>query len=425
MSTLPKHLFWLLSSPTRGGSLPSALSHSSARLIEDCPRRWWLERGDYAGFGLGYPRRVTFAAVRGDILHRAAELFIRSARRDNVDLQPLYNRAPYYEELGGSEWLRTISADVSEMLLLSPRIPKFAKDKLRFAIDRGLQGLEDDFGNWIRDLKSPDRTNPLQANGHREELDAPNPRAKAFALTAGQYVEQRLEAAGWTGKVDLINVSQRGAHIIDFKSGSESDDHKDQLVLYASLWLLDRQRNPSQLPVTDLTLQYVNKRVSVQVPDATAESVRRALAGRRKQLAEMLSVDPPRANVGEGCRHCSVRHMCEPYWRDFVDAPFQDAAFSHYGDVEVQLSGHNNGYWSANLVMKERPRSQVELGAMPVNILELTSGDRLRILDAERIDSSGRFIIRLTDRSEVHVIPAPIASSIFPQRTDLGKSGRA
>ena len=59
--------------------------------------------------------------------------------------------------------------------------------------------------------------------------------------------------------------------------------------------------------------------------------------------------------------------------------------------------------------MNERPHSQVELGAMPVNILELTSGDRLRILDAERIDSSGRFIIRLTDRSEVHFIPAPIA----------------
>jgi hypothetical protein len=385
------------------------LSFSAAKAIEGCPRRWWLERGDYSNFGVGYPAQVSASAMRGQILHRAIELYIRAARRMGVNLQTFPDRVRHYGFLGGSIWLSKIGDNLRAGLCQSLRLPDSSRLSLNVQRASDVLELEDSFASLLRDIDTPTVNLERQDTRGFERRDGLGHVNVASELADGLYEEQRIESDGWHGIIDLLKVTRDGAHIADFKSGAAREHHKEQLALYAALWLLDRKRNPSQLPVASLTLQYVSKQVSVEVPAFPPSELDNALKARRGTLGEMLNADLPTANLGDGCKFCPVRHMCEPYWRENLRPPFQDEAFERHGDVELQLSGNSGGSWMANLIVDGRPQARVEVPVSPPDGVQLKAKDILRVLDAERIDSSGRFIVRLTDRSEVHIIPAPDA----------------
>ncbi len=407
MNAPPKHLFWTITLPTRGGELPPRLSFSAAKTIEGCPRRWWLERGHYSRFGAGYPKQVSASVLRGQVLHRAIEIYLRTARRTGINLQTFPDRVRHYNFLGGSDWISEIGDDLRAQLCQSLRIPNSARLNLFVQRSSDVLELEDSFARILRRMDAPTIHMDLQDNSRferRELLDQVN---VASELADGLYEEQRIENDSWLGIIDLLKVTRDGAHIIDFKSGEAREHHKEQLALYAALWCLDRRRNPSQLPVASLTLQYLSKQVPVEVPSFLPSELDSALKARQRQLGQMLNVDLPTAKLGDGCRFCPVRHMCEPYWSEHLRPPFQDDVFERHGDVELQLTGNSEGSWMANLFVDGRPRTRVEVHVSPPDEVQLKAKDRLRILDAERIDSSGRFIIRLNDWSEVHLIPAP------------------
>ena len=352
---------------------------------------------------------VSGSAVRGQTLHRAIELYIRAARRTGVYLQTFPDRVRYYGLLGGSDWLIKISDDIRADLCQSSRLPDTSRLNLNVQRAGDVIELEDSFASLLRDIDTPavdQERQDARGFGRREGLGQAN---VASELADGLYEEQRIESDGWHGIIDLLKVTRDGAHIVDFKSGAAREHHKEQLALYAALWRLDRKRNPSQLPVASLTLQYVSKQVQVEVPAFQPSELDAVLKARRRDLGERLNVALPTANLADGCKFCPVRHMCESYWRENLRPPFQDEAFERHGDVELELTGNLEGSWMASMIVGGRPQVRVEVNVRPPDGVQLQAKDRLRILDAERIDSSGRFIIRLTDRSEVHVIPAPIA----------------
>ena len=77
-------------------------------------------------------------------------------------------------------------------------------------------------------------------------------------LRPGTYPEQVVadDALRFVGVVDLLEVTEHGAEIVDFKSGSPDIAHEEQLLCYSALWKHDRGRNPEGRPATRLRIVY-------------------------------------------------------------------------------------------------------------------------------------------------------------------------
>jgi hypothetical protein len=121
---------------------------------------------------------------------------------------------------------------------------------------------------------------------------------------------------GWIGRVDLLTVEGHDVHILDYKTGVRSEHHADQLRTYALLWF--RRDDPdTNLPrATKLTLSYPSSDIEVPAPGADEllrlerDLVDRAAAVRRELQGERTPRPDP-----ETCTFCSVRHLCDVYWR--------------------------------------------------------------------------------------------------------------
>ena len=77
-----------------------------------------------------------------------------------------------------------------------------------------------------------------------------------------------------TGRVDLLRVSDAGAHITDYKTGGREPVHRSNSELYALLWDLDQDANPDRLPVASLTAAYPGRDVTFPAPDRAGPSRR-------------------------------------------------------------------------------------------------------------------------------------------------------
>jgi hypothetical protein len=147
------------------------------------------------------------------------------------------------------------------------------------------------------------------------------------------------------GQVDLLNLTEVAAEIVDFKSGGEDDHHAEQVILYGLLWLTDQVANPDRTPVGALRVSYPAN--VVEVPPPTDWQAVQEEDAARIEAADVSLTEAPMARVSEDCRYCSVRHMCEEYWLAGSSAPVSDS----FGDAEVHVEmRHGPLSWRARLV---------------------------------------------------------------------------
>lgn len=216
-------------------------------------------------------------------------------------------------------------------------------------IDAGRrQQLARAFSGWIPSAREQIQTylNRMELTGNAAPTVSPSTRAPGSAsrrIPAGQgdHPEQELVAADLRlmGRVDLLKVAPEGATITDFKTGAEDTTHHEQLRLYALLWHADTAANPKALPVTSLVAAYPSHEVVVSTPDAV-ELVQMASEIQVRVTAADAAVasDSPDAVVGEQCGSCSVRALCDAYWKsgaprtaEMVDGAWFDLDRSYVG----------------------------------------------------------------------------------------------
>ena len=136
----------------------------------------------------------------------------------------------------------------------------------------------------------------------------------------------------------------------DFKTGAFDEAHKFQVRVYAVLWRLDDELNPSGRVVDRLVLAYDDKDVDVPPPSALEiDELGRELIARRQTCETALAARPPAARPGaETCRYCGVRQLCDAYWAGTTQAVSDDRRF---GDVELKIIGrHGPTSWDAVVV---------------------------------------------------------------------------
>jgi CRISPR/Cas system-associated exonuclease Cas4 (RecB family) len=310
------------------------MSYSSLRELEECPRRWALRRATYPEIWdrPGYPDLPSLPSLIGDVVHLSLEKTLRALVVRGCDSPRSACAVAVLRELGGySAIVESAIQSKLEGLESNPRV----RDRLplyRSALS----------------LKSPELRRRVQEVVTRSAL---SPRASAEqtgdgrgtrALLLGSFteLEVRAETLRWVGRVDLLSLTPTTCEIIDYKTGSEHEDHATQLRTYALLWLRDTVLNPFARVATRLVIAYPTHDVVVDVP--TSEEVARLdtdLRSRTEAARQATQERPPQARpAADICSACSVRQVCVEYWRylssrdDLAPSVFEQPTF---GDVEV------------------------------------------------------------------------------------------
>ncbi len=396
---------WSVIVPTTWPTAPPEMSVSTHAELEECPRRWALSAAEYPDLwaGRGYPPKVQVAALAGSVVHLALEVIAKQLTRAGVPSldDPLATQV--LRELGG--YTRVVEDCVDRLLKRFADNPR-ALPLLEHA-RRTLRGqvptLRARVQGMLARLRLPKSAPPAPA-ASAPKMAGPTRRP----LSNGTYpeVELRATSIGWKGKADLLVLGDHACEITDFKTGTADQAHQFQLRVYAVLWRLDDELNPSGRVVDRLVLAYENQDVEVPAPSAQEiDDLRRDLVERRRAAEVALAVHPPPARPSvDACRYCRVRQLCDSYWVAGTQAVSDDGRF---GDVELKITGrHGATSWDAVVVRSRNWPAKVPALLRLQVTDEFKVGSHLRVLDGalarDPEDATAPIIVTLGSFSEAY-----------------------
>jgi hypothetical protein len=399
---------WIVVTPTKWPDPPPEMSVSTYGQIEECPRRWALGAADYRHIwsGRGYPPKLQLAALAGSVVHLALEIITREITRAGVPSLNHPAATQVLRELGG--YTRVVEECVGRILERfadNPRarpLMEHAQRTLRGQIP-ALRGRVQSMLARVR-LRSGAQPEPAASAGRKAFAPTRSP------LASGAYTELELRAKtiGWKGKADLLVVADDACEITDFKTGAADDSHGFQVRVYAALWRLDGELNPSGRVVDRLVLSYESHDVEVVPPTAhEIDKLGDELLARRQACETELVAHPPAARPSaETCRYCGVRQLCDAYWAGAGQAVSEDGRF---GDVELKLTRrHGPTSWDAVVTRaRDMPEETPALLRLRQSD-ELKAGSRVRVLDGalarDPEAESALAIVTLSLLSEAYVV---------------------
>ena len=358
---------------------PSEMSYSVLSDLEACPRRWALEHATYSDVwtGRGYPPPASLSAMAGRVVHRALELLLKASASVPDSLVGATALVFALRELDGlSVLLRRVVDQVVESYQGNPRASA--------TLDR----TRDDLIARIPKLRAQTQAHIARLAPNlpvRQGSHASTGGLGTGALGDGSFPEMLIQSSvlGWKGIVDLLTISGEQVEIVDFKTGSHSPLHAEQLMVYAVLWKDDQRRNPTARDATQLRVSYSGDEVVLDGPPIDVLDGLRDDLRRRTDAALELTVgrEPLARPTADNCEWCSVRHLCEDYWATF--GPIVTRQLSDYllSDLELVVKSRNG------------PRSYVAAPASPAGPapevllrvqdgVDLEVGARLRITGA-------------------------------------------
>jgi hypothetical protein len=222
------------------------------------------------------------------------------------------------------------------------------------------------------------------------------------------HVEVVLRAPGlrFTGRADVIHVTDESVSIIDYKTGAPGPHHEEQLRVYAVLWRNDLQLNPNGREATSLILAYPTHDEVHEAPGASdLTNLEQDLGGRIVEVEGSLALRPPPAWPStETCRYCAVKHLCNEYWSTLpMDSP-EPVRQDHgaFIDLEVTIVERNGprSYRAEN----SRQGADILLRT-PTEAPPFSEGDQVRLVGVARVmdEEARRWIATITPGTEVYV----------------------
>ena len=372
---------WQVTQPMEWPTPPEYISFSTLSELEACPRRWALRSASYPQVWChqGYPLPLHPAALEGTVMHLAIEKITRAlsdrgcpSMRDPMAVKILM-------ELGG------ITAVLGESIELTLQ-GYIDNPRATPVLDRArkhLTGHTADMRSRIQGFLSRVHLQP-RPNSKLPGDSAKDRRTLRGRLPMGAHSEVKLEVGemGWRGVVDLLTIAETTCEIRDFKTGVPKEHHELQLRIYALLWWLDRARNPTGRLVDRIVISYDSGDVNLPSPGVNElKELRSELCTRRTAVIDALNIFPPEARPNPtNCRYCSVRHLCDAYWREPFPAEAQE---SRFGDLQLELT-ERHGPMSWDGVVEYCPRlvngSQILLRTVDLPF-DLYPGLTLRVLN--------------------------------------------
>lgn len=378
---------------------PSMWSYSSLKEAEACPLRYALSRADYPDLWdqHGYPRLPIPAAIRGNVVHGALEVIVKALVKAGCSSTRSAQAVAVLRDLGG--YTRVAEGVLTRQLARFDANPRLGEDR-REQLTRSLTDWVPEAREQIQTYLNRMELRPSSGSGTASATANPSTR---YPARIGDYPEKELvaEELRLKGRIDLLSVDADGVRITDFKTGAEDPVHHDQLRLYALLWDADRTVNPDWLPVTELVAAYPDREVAVSVPSADdLAALRDDVAARIEVAGAAIAADLPTAKLGEHCRLCSVRGLCDPYWSTGAARTAEVSGGAWYDLTGTVVREHG----VKSFVLREGRTGSDVLVRMPAPALALPVGSEVRILGARRVvdpDEEASLVGAMTSTSEV------------------------
>lgn len=381
MSIRDEKAHWHVISPVAWPDPPAEMSVSTQAEIDECPRRWALGAAEYPDIwsGRGYPPKLQAAALVGSVIHMALEIITKQFTRAGVPSLSDPSATQVLRELGG--YTRVVEDCVERILKRFVGNPRALPliDHAQRTLHGHVPILRARVQTMLARLRLPKEVSLSPVASAMNTAGSPG----RSPLANGTYpeVEVRAKSIGWKGKVDLLVLSDDVCEITDFKTGAADETHKFQVRVYAMLWQLDDELNPSERVVDRLVLAYENQVVTVPPPSKQeVVDLGHELLARRQASEAELTAHPPAARPGvETCRYCGVRQLCDAYWAGPTQAVSDNGRF---GDIELKITGrHGPTSWDA-VVMRARnfPAKTPALLRLQQSH-EFETGTQVRILD--------------------------------------------
>jgi PD-(D/E)XK nuclease superfamily len=321
MSALPNRTeLWTTRNPTELSDAPEWMSYHFLRDAERCPLAASLKHSWYRKLWdrRGYPNRPNVGAYVGIIVHAAAELIVESMVAAKVSSATDFRAMATLRTLGGySKVLSSLIDDLIDEESGNPRFVQVGPSMLRSLkskIPQMREVLQQLLAtrNWQSDSTSAKR---VAGRGTSHSFQG-----QRFPLSVGTHFEVSLKDRQlmWTGRLDVVVVSNDCCSISDLKTASPEAEHHEQMRVYAMLWNGDGELNPKQTPLSALELVYGSGLVQVPVPIAgELEGLRTEIASRTNAIRNDLSlVTVPAKPSRENCRYCQVKLLCDRFWSD-------------------------------------------------------------------------------------------------------------
>lgn len=362
---------------------PDHWSYSSLKEVAACPRRYALERASYPDLWdrLGYPPLPTAAALFGNVVHGALEAIVKALTEAGVQSLNAVEATKVLRGMGGLT--AVVEEATSRQLAPLDANPRLDVDR-RQRIARDLRAQTPEVRGQVQMYLSRIAFVPgtaRAAQSSRGEGGSPQRRA----LGEGSHAEVLLVSDDLRlfGRVDLLTISGATVDIVDYKTGTGSAGHRDQLWLYALLWDRDQVANPAHLVTNGLTAAYRDQDVAVPVPsEAELHELALALKEETKRADSEFNSSEPTPMPDESiCRYCGVRQLCSAYWQEVVPkvADVQDGTWFDYQGIVGERHGLHS-WWLVN-----------EPGGTPEFLLRTSSarqlfveGDQVRFLGLRR-----------------------------------------
>ena len=385
------HRILRVNEPATWPEAPQWMSFSTLLELEACPRRWALKSGLYPDLWeqRGYPNNPNLFALEGIILHSAIEEIVSAFSENGCKSVQDENTFATLQTLGGyTTVLRNSMQKTLRQFENNPRVLPILE-----TISHALE------------MRMPELRSRLQRQISRIELSAglkqivdhlPGDQVNAryeIPYGSNSEVEVRAPELGWRGFIDLLTVTKESCEIRDFKTGIAKEVDELQLRVYALLWARDRSINPSSRLATRLVLSYADRNAEVQpLAVQSLDELEEELRNRTAKAFGRLKDNPPEAvpNI-ENCSYCSVRHLCNDYWkwhnREVLNLEIPE---SQIVDCEIILTTrHGTSSWDG-LVMKEA-------GSSPIPVLLRIQNDRFDLEAGQRIRALN---VQLNTKSE-------------------------
>ena len=185
------------------------------------------------------------------------------------------------------------------------------------------------------------------------------------------------------------------------------------MYVYSLLWLRDTNLNQTGRLANSLRIVYPQKDVELEAPSLEElEGIEEDLVKRTSVARTSLSITPPDARPRpDNCRTCSVRHLCDDYWRIETQKRFSedDTHDSEFVDIQLEVINYRTSDLleasievSGDLNIGDRVllRSSSEHAEAQV-------GDHIRVLNTRlsRDDQdSGNAVLTMSPFSELFIV---------------------
>ncbi|MCL6548981.1 MAG: PD-(D/E)XK nuclease family protein, partial [Alicyclobacillus sp.] len=262
---------------------------TALEVLRSCPLRRCFE------VSRGYERRMSFDGRVGTAFHRILEwLSQRRPGEDSPDESAVEVRERFAEELRAQR--DEAASRPRERGLPQNEERIHAATEALLTVSHQIQGTASRRRQSLLDRERPAENEPAAEDATRAEVEVP--------------VKSRDGL--FTGKVDRVEHTPEGTHLLDYKSALRDDlpgRYERQVQLYASMWRDTRGEYPIAATVI---YPLVGKSHPVSVaPDVCKEVVR--------EYTELVSSIRGRpaydlATPGDTCKICEFRPWCKPFW---------------------------------------------------------------------------------------------------------------